>query len=46
MNVEILKGGLSEKDRKNLLLKLKNGTIDILVGTHAIIQEDVEFWIG
>ncbi|HHY70176.1 MAG TPA: ATP-dependent DNA helicase RecG, partial [Thermoanaerobacterales bacterium] len=44
MNVEILKGGLSEKDRRNLLLKLKNGTIDILVGTHAIIQEDVEFW--
>jgi ATP-dependent DNA helicase RecG len=44
MNVDILKGGLPEKERKNLLEKLKNGKIDVLVGTHAIIQKDVEFW--
>lgn len=44
MNVDILKGGLPEKDRKNLLSKLKDGAIDVLVGTHAIIEEDVRFW--
>ncbi|WP_041591432.1 ATP-dependent DNA helicase RecG [Tepidanaerobacter acetatoxydans] len=43
INVDMLKGGLAEKERKKLLLKLKNGTVDVLVGTHAIIQEDVEF---
>ncbi|WP_213973737.1 ATP-dependent DNA helicase RecG [Tepidanaerobacter acetatoxydans] len=43
INVDMLKGGLAKKERKKLLLKLKNGTVDVLVGTHAIIQEDVEF---
>ncbi|MDD4570552.1 MAG: ATP-dependent DNA helicase RecG, partial [Tepidanaerobacteraceae bacterium] len=43
INVDILKGGFSEKERYNILLKLKNGDIDVLVGTHAIIQKDVEF---
>lgn len=41
--VEILKGGMSEKDRSNVLKNLKEGRIDVLVGTHALIQEDVEF---
>jgi len=43
ITVEILKGGLGRKDRKNRLAKLKNGDIDVLVGTHALIQKDVEF---
>lgn len=29
--------------KKNLLEKLKNGEIDILIGTHALIQENVKF---
>ena len=44
INVDILKGGLPDRKRKKLLMKLKNGTIDVLVGTHAIIQKDVEFF--
>jgi len=43
INVDVLKGGLSAKERNKLLLNLKNGSIDILVGTHAVIQDDVEF---
>jgi ATP-dependent DNA helicase RecG len=31
------------KARKQLLEQLQDGTIDILVGTHALIQEDVVF---
>src|SRR4051795_7586705 len=31
------------KDRRDLLAKLEGGEIDLLVGTHALIQEDVTF---
>lgn len=41
--VELLVGSLKATDKKNIKKKLKNGEIDILVGTHAVIQEDVEF---
>lgn len=43
MRVGLLKGGMSEKARKQILLELETGQIDIIVGTHALIQEDVEF---
>ncbi len=43
VNVEILKGGLAGKERKKILSQLKNGSIDVLVGTHAILEEDVMF---
>lgn len=43
INVEILKGGMSQKDREKVLLGLKTGEIDIIVGTHALIQKDVNF---
>lgn len=34
----------SNKKQKGILLeKLKNGEIDILIGTHALLQENVEF---
>ncbi len=31
------------KEQKKILEELKKGTVDILVGTHRIIQKDVEF---
>ena len=40
---EILLGGMRAKKRKEVLEGLKNGDIDILIGTHAILVEDVEF---
>ncbi|MDI6604663.1 MAG: ATP-dependent DNA helicase RecG [Thermoanaerobacteraceae bacterium] len=43
INVELLTGRLSIKQKKDLLDKIKNGSIDILIGTHAIIEEDVDF---
>lgn len=43
INVGILKGGMSKKERDACLTRLKKGDIDVLVGTHAVIQEDVEF---
>ena len=40
---EILLGGMRAKQRREILEKLKNGEIDVLIGTHALIVEDVEF---
>jgi ATP-dependent DNA helicase RecG len=40
---ELLSGSMKAKERKELLEDLKEGKIQILVGTHAIIQPDVEF---
>ena len=42
-NVELLTGSMSAKEKKDVKERLKNGFINILVGTHAVIQEDVEF---
>lgn len=40
---ELLLGGMRAKKRTEVLEKLKNGEIDVLIGTHALIVEDVEF---
>jgi ATP-dependent DNA helicase RecG len=39
----ILTGGLATKDRKQMLEDIKAGNIDLVVGTQALIQDDVEF---
>jgi ATP-dependent DNA helicase RecG len=38
-----LTGGTSAGERRLILEAIKNGKIDILVGTHALIQADIEF---
>lgn len=43
MNVALLTGSVKGKKRKLLLEQLENGTIDCLIGTHALIQDDVTF---
>mgnify|MGYP000858716646 CR=1 FL=1 len=40
---ELLVGSLNSKKKEQVLEDLKTGRIDIVVGTHAIIQENVEF---
>lgn len=40
---EILLGGTNKKKREEILDKIKNGEIDILIGTHSLLVEDVEF---
>lgn len=40
-SVRLLTGSTSAGDRRQMLEELAAGSIDILVGTHAIIQEDV-----
>ena len=43
IKVGILLGSTKAKDRKKILSDLRNGTIDILIGTHALFQKDVIF---
>ena len=40
---ELLISGISKKKKEDILERLKNGEIDILIGTHAMIEENVEF---
>jgi len=43
MNVAILTGREKGKERRDILARLEAGEIDILIGTHALIQDDVVF---
>src|SRR3954463_5895054 len=43
MRVAILTGREKGKERRELLARLEAGEIDLLVGTHALIQDDVVF---
>ncbi len=40
---ELLTGSLTAKKKSIIKEKLKNGGIDIIIGTHALITDDVEF---
>lgn len=39
----LLTGSLSAADRKQILDRLANGELDLVVGTHALVQPDVRF---
>lgn len=43
IKASLLTGSTKARERKELLPKLANGTIQILVGTHALIEDTVEF---
>ena len=43
INCELLVSSITKKKKKEILQDLKNGKIDILIGTHAILEENVEF---
>jgi ATP-dependent DNA helicase RecG len=43
LRVELLTGSTKSKERRALLAGVAAGTIDVLVGTHALFQEGVEF---
>ncbi len=43
IQVALLTGSLSDRQRRDILASLQMGLIDIAVGTHALIQEDVYF---
>ena len=40
---ELLTGGLTPKERGDLLTSIVQGNVDLVIGTQAVIQEDVQF---
>ena len=40
---ELLVSGMTKKQKESVLDNLKNGKIDVIIGTHALLQENVEF---
>ena len=43
INVRLLTGSTRAKEKREIKASLMEGEIDLLIGTHAIIQNDVEF---
>jgi ATP-dependent DNA helicase RecG len=43
LNVALLTGSVTGDERQEVYAGLAEGTIDVVVGTHALIQEDVAF---
>jgi len=41
--VELLKGKMSKSERKKILSDLASGDINLLIGTHAVLESDVIF---
>ncbi|WP_173916517.1 ATP-dependent DNA helicase RecG [Halobacillus sp. Marseille-Q1614] len=41
--IVLLTGSVKGKKRKEILEQIKNHHVDIIIGTHALIQDDVEF---
>ena len=44
VKIEMLSRFRSAKEQKKILEDLKKGKIDIIIGTHRIVQKDVEFY--
>ena len=43
VNVKLLTGSLNKKRADEVIEKLKNGNVNIVIGTHALIQDRIEF---
>lgn len=43
IKVGMLVGSLKKNEKEAIVLALANGNIDIIVGTHALIQENIQF---
>lgn len=43
LRIELLTSSVSKKNKKEILDKLSSGEVDILLGTHAVIEDDVVF---
>jgi len=43
LKVELLIGSTKEKEKERIKTLLANGDIDVIIGTHALIQADIEF---
>ncbi len=43
IQIDFLVGSLSKKEKENILKRVQNNEIDILIGTHAVLNENLMF---
>ena len=43
MNIALLTGSMKKREKEEVLENLRNGNIDLIIGTHALITDSVEF---
>ena len=43
IKVELLKGKMKKKEKEDLLVRLQKGEIDLLICTHAVLEQNVSF---
>ncbi|WP_234121112.1 ATP-dependent DNA helicase RecG [Clostridium hydrogenum] len=43
IKIELLTGSVSEKKKNEIKEKLKKGEVNLIIGTHALIEDNVEF---
>ncbi len=43
ISIELLTGSTLKKDKQRIYKNLKDGNVDMIIGTHALIQEEVEY---
>ena len=43
LNIQLLVGSMPAKEKENVKNGLANGTVDIVIGTHSLVQKDVVF---
>lgn len=44
VNIELLSRFRTPKQQKEVLEKLRKGTVDLVIGTHRLVQKDVQFY--
>lgn len=43
LNIQFIAGSSTKKQKEEVLLQMKTGTVDIMIGTHSLIQEGIGF---
>ena len=44
IRIGLLIGGMADKEKQSIKLMLSQGEMDIIIATHAVLQEDVKFY--
>jgi ATP-dependent DNA helicase RecG len=43
LNIQFIAGSTTKKEKENVIRQMKTGTVDIIIGTHALIQDGIGF---
>ncbi len=43
LNIELLTSSVSKKDRTNIINRIKENKIDVLIGTHSVLNDEINF---